>query len=155
MGPIINIGSHPNARIQSWVNTIAERLFLRCQLVELKDLRSIGTLAVIEQAHGARAITKQRIRGAMLDAIRREYRHASGRGEFVDVPAPARSYELKDLLQHLPENCSRLLQLRLDGYTRKEAARILEISPARARALETAGIERLQALNRSGFRRAA
>jgi DNA-directed RNA polymerase specialized sigma24 family protein len=92
----------------------------------------------------------------MLDSIRGEpYRYASRRCELVDVAAPVRRHRLADLLYYLPNNCSEVLQLRLEGYKLKEAAGMLKISVSRARTLETAAIERLQVLCERRMKRAA
>jgi len=105
----------------------------------------------MEQTDDGRLVTKLRIRGAMLDSIRRD-RFASLRtelvDELVDTRVAAHRYDLADLLHHLPTNCSRLLQLRCDGYTLAERAALQGLSIARARTLEAAAVERLQVLGR-------
>ncbi len=163
MGPILSIAAQSSARSQricaylGLVNAIAKRVHRQCPSAELQDLRQIGAQALIEETDGGRQITKLRIRGAMLSSIRRERRHWMRRAELHDMPAPLGSFELTDLLLYVPPNCSDLLQLRLEGYTRKAAAAKLGISDSQARKLETQAVEKMQQLSKGvvSFQRSA
>lgn len=134
---------------------IAVRLHGQFHSAETADLINIGAIALIQAHDVGRVATKARIRGAMLDAIRKDYRYTSRRSELVDVAAPVRRYALADLLHHLPASCSQLVQLRIDGLSRKAAAASLGMSVSRARTLELSAIERLQAVCGRRLRRAA
>lgn len=127
-----------------------------CSYFSLDDLIHTGVLGLIDACDKGdvgretfRAFAKVRIRGAILDSVKGEaFQYSRAKLELVDAPAPSRAerYDLLDLLHHLPPNCAELMRLRIEGYTRKEAAAQLGISPERARTFETTGIERLREL---------
>ncbi len=119
-------------------------------LLTLADLIQIGALGLIaatvdldparDQASQC-AYLRQRIRGAMLDSLRRELKH---KGISVDVPARAPGRTMGELLLRLPPRSRAILELRMQGYTQAETGVAMRISQSRVSRIESAAIRTLQ-----------
>ncbi len=120
-------------------------------LTTLADLIQIGALGLIaatvdldssrDQASQC-AYLRQRIRGAMLDSLRRELKHRGVSAEEVPARAPGRT--MGEMLLLLPPRSRAIIELRMQGYTQAEAGVAMRISQSRISRIESAAIRTLR-----------
>lgn len=137
------------------VRFVARQLHSHAPHVELDDLISEGTLGLIAAAKSwdpagpasFRTFAQFRIKGAILDSLRKEYRYQPGDDEQEDgSPAdPATMTDARMLVESLPPREKQVvLQKYWEGQRQRSIAKVMSITPVRVSQLHKQAISRMR-----------
>lgn len=134
------------------VRAIARSVHRQFPLSSLEDLQQVGAIALLEavernDGRNLVAYAAARVRGAMLSSVcsrRARPQVLQLMGEPADWRTTESRYELREALESLPEMEREILLRRMEGYTRAELARSIQMSVDQVERYEERAVERLR-----------
>lgn len=143
-----------------YVRVMALSIHAQHRILPVDDLVGWGCLGLIDACdrqdpslppESFESFCKSKIRGAMLDQVRREYaRRESGGIDLapVGLDAAFARVEAHEVLNQLPTKERQVIYLRLEGYSQEDIGRALGIGRPAAVRLERSAIALMRKLSR-------